>query len=62
MKVAQVTYDTGDIITTEINGTHEEIHEYFAIGKLFNIGHWEHDKCARVVECIVEEEAVIEYE
>lgn len=38
MKTAIVTFDNGDVITTGINGTDEEIREYYGIGKVFNLG------------------------
>ena len=40
LRVAQVTYEGGDVITTSMAGTltNKEIEEYFKIGKKFNIG------------------------
>ena len=35
---ATVRFDNGDVLTTRINGTREEIEEYYAPGKLFNLG------------------------
>lgn len=49
MKTAIVTFDNGDVITTGINGTDEEIREYYEIGKVFNIGHNGDDLMARVI-------------
>ena len=34
----RVTFDNGDHILTEINGTEETITEYYKIGREFNIG------------------------
>lgn len=53
MRTAVVTYDNGEIITTQINGTDKEIKDYFATGKYFNIGNGEHDLMACVVRCKV---------
>lgn len=38
MKTVKVTYANGDTITTGINGTEAEVRQYFAIGRVFNIG------------------------
>jgi hypothetical protein len=38
MHAVKVTFENGDTITTEINGTRESISEYYAIGKVFNLG------------------------
>ena len=40
LRVVQVTYEGGDIITTSMTATltNKEIEEYFKIGKKFNIG------------------------
>ncbi len=38
MKCAKVTYKDGTVIETSINGTDESIKEYFAVGKVFNLG------------------------
>lgn len=38
MKTAVVKFDNGDKITTNINGTDEEIKNYYAKGKRFNLG------------------------
>lgn len=40
MKTAKVTYDNGDSIITNINGTEFEIKEYY-IDNIFNIGTYE---------------------
>lgn len=40
LRVVQVNYQGGDVITTSMNGTltDKEIEEYFKIGRKFNIG------------------------
>lgn len=38
MKTVKVIFENGNSITTRINGTTEEIKEYYAIGTPFNIG------------------------
>ena len=48
MKIAIVKFDNGDIITTDINGTDEEILRYYQIGRIFNIGHNGEDFMAKV--------------
>jgi len=53
MKVATVKFDNDDTITTEINGTDEEIREYYAIGREFNLGLNGDDSMARVVDVII---------
>lgn len=47
-----VTYDNGDVITTDVNGnqTDEQIKEYFKVGKEFNLGNGEKDNIAKVVK------------
>lgn len=40
MKTVKVTFDNGDSIITNINGTESEIKEYY-IGSVFNIGTYE---------------------
>lgn len=37
-KTAIVTFDNKDTVTTGINGTDEEIREYYKIGRAFNLG------------------------
>jgi hypothetical protein len=37
MRTIKVTYDNGDSIITNINGTESEIRNYY-IGNIFNIG------------------------
>jgi len=50
MKAVKVTFDNGDSISTDINGTNEEILAYYATGKTFNLGSVE-DCMASVVSC-----------
>lgn len=40
LRVVQVSYDNGHVITTSLNSKlkKSEIHEYFKIGRIFNIG------------------------
>lgn len=40
LRVIQVTYEGGDVITTSMAGnlTNKEIEDYFKVGKKFNIG------------------------
>lgn len=33
-----VEFKNGDVITTTINGTEQEVRDYYAIGKVFNLG------------------------
>ena len=40
MKTVKVTFDNGDSIITNINGTESEIRDYY-IGNIFNIGTYE---------------------
>lgn len=53
LRVVQVTYEGGDVITTSMAGTlaNKEIEEYFKIGRKFNIGSVK-DKI-RAVESVV---------
>lgn len=37
MRTITVTFDNGDSITTDINGTDQEINDYY-IGQTFNLG------------------------
>ena len=43
MKTVKVIFENGNSFTTRINGTMEEIKEYYAIGTPFNIGSVEDD-------------------
>ena len=45
MKTVKVTFDNGDSLTTQINGTPEEIRAYY-IGRQFNLGNGENDLMA----------------
>lgn len=45
MKTIRITYDNGQNIVTDINGTKERICAYY-IGKRFNIGNGENDLIA----------------
>lgn len=40
MRTIKVTFDNGDSIITNINGTESEIKDYY-IGSAFNIGNYE---------------------
>lgn len=52
MKSCTVLYSDGREITTEINGTDEEIHNYFKIGKMFNLGNSD-DDIQTVAKCTI---------
>jgi hypothetical protein len=57
MNAVKVTYDNGDEVVTDINGSDEEVLNYFKVGKTFNIGR-ENDLMAKVVKAeIVKEKA-----
>lgn len=45
----RVTFDDGDTLETEINGTPDEILRYY-LGQTFNLGQGEHDRLARAVK------------
>ena len=49
---AHVIFENGDFFTTDINGTDEEVAEYYAVGKFFNLGTCG-DNMQAVRECIV---------
>ena len=34
----KVTFENNDTITTDINGTREEVQWYYKIGRVFNLG------------------------
>lgn len=52
MKTVKVTFNTGDTLTTAINGTDEEIRAYYQTGRQFNLGDGAGgDRMARVVLC-----------
>ena len=61
MKAAIIHYDNGHTDTTNINGTDEEIREYFKVGKYFNLGNGEHDLMAKVASVEIEEEMPASY-
>lgn len=50
MKAVKVTFQNGDHLSTNINGTDEEIIAYYKPGKVFNIGTVE-DNLQPVVKC-----------
>ena len=52
-KIAKVTYDTGDVISTQVNPilSDDQIKDYFAVGKQFNLGSGENDLMATVTSC-----------
>ncbi len=50
MKAVRITFNNGDIITTNINGTKDEIKEYYGKGQVFNIG-VNGDKLVNVEKC-----------
>ncbi len=52
MKTAIVKFDNGDSITTGINGTDEEIREYYKIGRMFNLGDINGDDLMARVESV----------
>lgn len=61
MKLAIVTYKNGAIIRTSINGTDEEIKNYFKIGRYFNIGtgiNGDEDNLQPVISCQVYESEI----
>ncbi len=39
----KVTFQTGQTLFTEINGTRREIEDYYRVGKVFNVGSGEND-------------------
>ena len=43
MHTVKVTFEDGNFLTTRINGTEEEIKDYYEIGSPFNIGSVEDD-------------------
>lgn len=48
MTTVKVTYSNDDTITTAINGSEDEIRQYFKIGKIFNIGSAGQDNLQKV--------------
>ncbi len=57
MRTAIVTYDNGHVDTVNINGTDEEIREYFKIGRYFNLGNGELDLMAKVYDVEIIQES-----
>ena len=49
LRVVKVTYDNNDTVTTSMSAslTDQDIHEYFKVGKTFNIGTVQ-DVCVKV--------------
>ena len=56
MKTARVKFNNGDTIITSINGTDEEIREYYGIGKVFNLGNGADDLMASVTSVEIDTE------
>lgn len=52
MNTVRVTYACGDEVVTNINGTREEVREYFAIGKPFNLGRGDKDRISKVTSVV----------
>jgi hypothetical protein len=50
MRAVRVTFNNGYNLETAINGTDQELKEYYAIGQEFNIGAGEDDLMARVIK------------
>ena len=53
LRSAKITYSDGTVITTSLAGhlTDKEIHDYFKVGKSFNIGNGPLDNMQTVVSC-----------
>ncbi len=53
LKAVKVTFDSGQEITTSINAatTDEDIHAYFGVGEIFNLGHGDLDNLQKVTNC-----------
>lgn len=43
-------FPSSDVIVTEINGTVESVKEYYAIGKVFNMGYGHRDRNGKIQE------------
>lgn len=54
MKYCKVTFENGVTFGTSINGTDEEIKDYY-IGRVFNIGQGENDDMQKCISCEIEE-------
>lgn len=61
LRHVRVTFDDGNVIDTNMAAglSDEEIKDYYAIGKEFNVGDGEHDKMARVSDVEILEAAPI---
>lgn len=44
MKTAKIFFQNGDYLTTRINGTDQEIKDYYKTGRVFNLGTGENGK------------------
>jgi len=53
MNLAKVIFEDGDHFTTDINGTDEQVKEYYSIGNTFNVGFGEGDNLKKVKSVIV---------
>jgi hypothetical protein len=53
MRSAKITYSDGTVINTSLAGhlTDKKIHDYFKVGKKFNIGRGSYDNLQTVVSC-----------
>lgn len=60
MRAVKVTYSNGESITTSINGTDEEILDYFKIGKPFNLGKGEKDDVQTVTKAEILPDSQVE--
>lgn len=60
MRAVKVTYSNGESITTDINGTDQEILDYFKVGKSFNLGKGEKDDIQTVVKAEILPDSHIE--
>lgn len=41
MRTVRVIFSNGDTITTSINGTDDQIRDYYSVGRWFNLGNVE---------------------
>jgi hypothetical protein len=60
MKTIRVTFEDGSQLTTSINGTYDEIRQYY-IGRVFNLGHGEEDyiTTGKTVEFLEEKSTIM---
>jgi hypothetical protein len=58
MKGVIVKFSNGDTITTDINGTDDEIYKYYS-GKWFDVGVYPEELMAKVVEVTILQECVL---